>query len=52
MKRCTKHDEEFKVFEWISLKKKPRWSEVEESMKILSKYKGFQEHFDDNRLFD
>jgi hypothetical protein len=45
MKRWTKHDE-FKVFEWISLKKKPLWSEVEESMKILSKYKAFPEHFD------
>jgi hypothetical protein len=27
MKRWTKYDEEFKVFEWISLKKKPPWSE-------------------------
>jgi hypothetical protein len=25
---------------------------VEESMKILSKYKVLPEHFDDNRLFD
>jgi hypothetical protein len=52
MNRWTKHDEEFKVFEWICLKKKLLWSEVEEIMKILSKYKALPEHFDDNRLFD